>query len=103
MNTKTTLLTQGLNLTQKPAGPIDRAVLGKVIETVGQDLENIEGRLGSIETKPQVEDLGTLDSENIVIGKLPESPNGLVTFVDTDGVRKVGVRINGELILFATY
>jgi len=103
VNDKSTLLTHGLNFTQKPEGPLDRKIIGKAFETVGQDLENIEGRLLNVESRSNVTDLGSLDSANIVIGALPESPNGLVTFIDTDGLRKVGFRFNGELILLDTY
>lgn len=87
----------------KADDPVNRGNLARVAEAVERDLTEMEDRLSASESNPPFRDLGNMASDNVKVGALPETQNGFVTFIDTDGVRKVGFRFNGELLMLTTY
>lgn len=89
---KNVILTRGIKLSDTGGKPLDRSTLGRVVETVATDIENMDGRLADIESKPTVTDLGFGNSTMDVTGK----SDGLCTF-EEGGERKLAVIFRGKL------
>ena len=98
------IVTRGLKISPEKAGqPITGSQVGKIIETVSVDLENLDQRISAAETRSGITDLGSISSDNEVVGSSGETPDGFVTFIDDDGERKFGVRFGGRLFLMDVY
>lgn len=99
-----TLVTRGLKFGDNKAGePVTGTQVGRFVEAVSVDLENLQSRIEAAEKKSGITDLGTISSENEVVGVSGETPDGLVTFIDDDGERKFGIRFGGKLLIVTTY